>query len=130
MTRSGGMSKYSGSWPLADSTRGRMSNLVRFPFHPSRMHTCNNSPVVVALVPKSGPRRVKFHCLTYLCELDVERVAGDGGVDLLVAGVADQLRVPHAVVMLAVGPLRENGDRRPGKLPPTTTHLIVCFSAL
>lgn len=60
----------------------------------------------------------------YLCELDVERVAGDGGVDLLVAGVADQLRVPHAVVVLSVRPLRENGDRRPGKLPPPLNCLL------
>lgn len=123
MTRSGGMSKYSGSWPLAESTRGRMSNLVRFPFHPSRMHNCNK-PLRFSLPESLSPSQISY---IYLCELNVDRVARDGAVHLLVAGVRDQLRVPHAVVVLAVRPLRENGDRRPGKLP-STTHLIACFS--
>lgn len=48
----------------------------------------------------------------YLCQLHVGRVPQDGAVGLLVAGVADELCVPDAEVVLAVRPLWEDGDCR------------------
>lgn len=48
----------------------------------------------------------------YLRELHVGWVPQDGAVGLLVASVADELGVPNAEVVLAVGPLGKYGDRR------------------
>ena len=49
---------------------------------------------------------------TYLRELHVGWIPQDGAVGLLVASVADELRVPNAEIVLAVGPLGKYGDRR------------------
>lgn len=53
--------------------------------------------------------------LWHLGELHVGGVPQHGAVGLFVAGVADQLRVPDAEVVLAVRALREDGDGRPGR---------------
>lgn len=50
--------------------------------------------------------------LVYLSQFYVSRVSQDLPVRLLVAGVTDQLSVPHSKVMFAVRPLRKYGDGR------------------
>lgn len=61
----------------------------------------------------------------YLCQLHVGRVSEDGAVGLLVAGVADELRVPDAEVVLAVRPLREDGDGRSARTGSTMSTWAV-----
>jgi hypothetical protein len=50
---------------------------------------------------------------SHLCELHIGWVPQGGAVRLLVAGVADELRVPDPKVVLAIGPLGKYGDGRP-----------------
>jgi hypothetical protein len=49
----------------------------------------------------------------HLCELDVLWIASNAAVRIIVAGVGDELRVPHPEVMLPVCSLREYCNRRP-----------------
>lgn len=50
---------------------------------------------------------------THLCELDVQRVASDTAVRVLVARVADELRVPYLEVVSPIRPLRKHCNRGP-----------------
>lgn len=56
-----------------------------------------------------------FWQVWHLSQLHIGGIPQDGAVGLLVAGVADQLRVPDAEVVLAVRALREDGDGRSGR---------------
>lgn len=47
---------------------------------------------------------------THLCEFHIGWVPQDGAIRLLVAGIADELRVPDSEIVLAVRPLGEYGD--------------------
>lgn len=47
---SDGISKYSGSWPSADKTKGRMSNFVILPFHPNLVQTCDFKAIDVIAI--------------------------------------------------------------------------------
>lgn len=49
----------------------------------------------------------------HLRELYVSRVAGDAAIRVLVARVADELRVPYLEVMPPVCPLWKHSDSRP-----------------
>ena len=53
-----------------------------------------------------------FH---YLCEFNVGRISQYPAVGLLVASIANQLRVPHTEVVLPIRPLRKDCNGRPGK---------------
>ena len=59
------------------------------------------------------PRKDGFS--RYLRQLHVCRVSQDSAVGLLVASVADELGIPDAEVVLAVRPLREDGNSRSGR---------------
>lgn len=59
------------------------------------------------------PRKGGFS--RYLRQLHICGVSQDSAVGLLVASVADELGVPDAEVVLAVRPLREDGNSRSGR---------------
>lgn len=76
--------------------------------------TCLTQPLVPlgTLSIPVCPQQPRDGQVGYLGQLHVCGIAQDGPVGLFVAGVADQLRVPDAEVVLAVRALREDGDGR------------------
>lgn len=116
-TRSGGISKSSGSRPSACRTRGNTSKRLYLGFQPRSMHSWGQDTPSEPGDP--GPRAPLGSALTrqswvrYLCELHVGGVPSDAAIRHLVAGIADELGVPDPEVVLPIAPLGEHGDGRP-----------------
>lgn len=127
-TRSSGISKSSGSFPLACSRRGSTSKRPLGAFQPSWVQIWKETGRLVLLLPKhtqqtycTEKRELVWSPPAHLSELYVSRVSQDAPVWLLVAGIPDELTVPHPVVVFAVCPLRKDGDGRPAATQ-TATH--------
>lgn len=53
---------------------------------------------------------------SYLCEFNISWIADYGTIWIFITGIADQLLIPHSVVVLPVCALREYCYSRPGDL--------------
>lgn len=78
-----------------------------------------------AVRARDKSRKLNKH---YVGEFHVHRVADDRAVRLSVSRVRNELHVPHAKIVSAVGPLLEHGDRRPGTR--TAAGIIITTSSI
>lgn len=83
--------------------------------------TCSSSAKHTQQTYCTEKRELVWSPPAHLSELYVSRVSQDAPVWLLVAGIPDELTVPHPVVVFAVCPLRKDGDGRPAATQ-TATH--------
>lgn len=116
-TRSGGISKSSGSRPSACRTRGNTSKRPYLGFQPRSMHSWGqdrpSEPGDPGPWASLGSALTRQSWVWYLCELHAGGVPSDAAIRHLVAGIADELGVPDPEVMLPIAPLGEHSDGRP-----------------
>ena len=80
----------------------------------SKCDTCRHQPFINRQFTFKSQHQAKCKkSLSHLRELDVQWVSSNAAVRILVAGVADELRVPHPEVMFPIRSLRKYCNRRP-----------------